>query len=553
MKNSITYLLLFFGLFINTAFCQSFQWAKSIGGTANDGTSFLALDPSGNIYTGTSCMYPTTYFNSDTFAIDGFNDIFLSKYDNNGNKIWIKQFGGPNGNMVNIKQDGFGGIIYDGFSNTIISAGTFIESSNFGCTTLSTLVEDRQIFLTKTDLNGNCLWSKQAGGTLDDFGYSVTSDINGNIFLVGSVLDSAYFDTIHVARGGILAKYDINGNCLWAKNIISYTNTLGNMGSSIKIGEIRIDNNELYLIGSNVEDTLTIDNSVLQQSNYYGKVIAKFDLNGNLIWYKQLAGPSSFGISALSTDALSNIYVTGSFSNGIAIFENDTITSSGSTDMFFAKYDTNGNKIWVTNPNASQNSYGIDISSDLDGNIYLTGAFKGLANFGSFVVNSNTNLDMFIARYNNNGVCLGISQSDNSEGDAIGTDGGGAAIVGGSYIGSTNFGMVNLTSFGNTDAFIAKHSAITGQGGNERIINNQLTIYTNPNKGSFRIKLPDEITNMQNAILLVFDQQGREVARFNLEEASESPRFDVNKTSAGLYTVQLVQGKKTYWGKMVVE
>jgi hypothetical protein len=66
-------------------------------------------------------------------------------------------------------------------------------------------------------------------------------------------------------------------------------------------------------------------------------------------------------------------------------------------------------------------------------------------------------------------------------------------------------------------------------------------------------KLPDEITNLQNAILLVFDQQGREVARFNLEESDESPRFDVNKTSAGLYTVQLVQGKKTYWGKMVVE
>ncbi|MBK8873163.1 MAG: T9SS type A sorting domain-containing protein [Bacteroidetes bacterium] len=550
LLSKIIFILLLLPSFANS---QSWQWAKGNGGTGNDGASQLAIDPNGNIYSGVSSMYPTTYFGTDTFTISGFNDMFLVKYDNNGNKLWINQYGGPNVSMINIKQDGISSIIYDSFSNSIISAGVFIESSDFGCTILSSTLEDRQIFLLKTDLNGNCVWSKQAGSFSDDFSYSSAADGSGNIYLTASVRDSATVDTSQVARGGVLAKYDSNGNWLWAKNIFSYTNALGIWGSSIQVGKIIIYSNELYLVGRNIVDSLTIDTAALQLNNYYGNILAKFDLSGNLIWYKYFAGPTSYYIPTLSIDISGNCYITGTFNNGTAIFQTDTIYSTGNADMYLVKYDSNGNKIWLNHASSTLNAYGIGLSADVDGNNYLTGTFSVNANFGAFNISANTSFDMYIARFNSNGDCLGVRQCDNTSGGAIVSDGSGNAIICGSFTNTTNFGSVNLSSYGNMDAFIAKHDIITGIGGDGRIANNQLIIYTNPNAGRCTIKMPDKLLNEKDLVLTIYDAIGRQIHEFKVSSADGKINLNLEEESKGIYAVTLGNSKVMYYGKIVLE
>jgi hypothetical protein len=552
MKNNFYYITLMLCLFASTVFSQTFQWAKSMGGTGNDASSHLTIDPNGYIYAGISCMYPTAYFGTDTFTISGFNDIFLAKFDNYGNKVWIKKYGGPNWNMINIKQDFFREIIYDNFSNSIISTGTFVESADFGCSTLSSTLQDRQIFLLKTDLNGNCLWSKQAGGFSDDYGYGLTTDAAGNIYLVASVRDSAYFDTIHVPRGGILAKYDSNGNCLWVKNTFSYTNTNGYWGSSVNVGSMKIYNNELYLVGTNIDDTLTIDTALIQLNNDYGNILAKFDLSGNLIWYKHFAGPTSFVRPSLSIDNFGNCYVTGAFYN-MAVFENDTIYAQGTKDMFLTKFDSNGNKIWLHQINATQDANGSALYSDGDGNNYVTGAFSGSANFGTFNITSNTNLDMFIARYNSNGDCLGVRHYSNSAGGAIISDANSNAIVSGGYSSTTNFGSINLSSIGNLDAFVAKHDVITGIGGEGRIANNQLIIYANPNQGKCNITVPDDFVHEKKLTLSIYDNTGKLIQQKTVEMNEGKIKLNLEAEATGVYNVALSNGKKSYNGKIVFE
>ena len=83
--------------------------------------------------------------------------------------------------------------------------------------------------------------------------------------------------------------------------------------------------------------------------------------------------------------------------------------------------------------------------------------------------------------------------------------------------------------------------------------NNQLIIYANPNKGTFNIKVPDGVTNLDGAVLIVYDNVGREASRFSLDNSSEHPHFDVANAASGMYIIKLIQGNKVYVGKLVMQ
>ena len=94
----------------------------------------------------------------------GGYDVFLSRYDNAGNELWFKTYGGNN-------DDWGGGVQKTNDSGFILVGSTY----SFGQG-----IED--VYLIKTDSNGDTLWTKTYGGLDDDWGGSVkqTSD-NGFI------------------------------------------------------------------------------------------------------------------------------------------------------------------------------------------------------------------------------------------------------------------------------------------------------------------------------------------------------------------------------------
>src|SRR4051812_42014328 len=87
----------------------------------------------------------------------------------------------------------------------------------------NTSVGHSDIFLTKYDANGNVLWAKSAGGTENDRAYSVATDAAGNVFIAGCFYSPAIIfgaDTLVNSSTDddiFLAKYDANGNVLWAR------------------------------------------------------------------------------------------------------------------------------------------------------------------------------------------------------------------------------------------------------------------------------------------------------------------------------------------------
>ena len=117
-----------------------------------------------------------------------------------------------------------------------------------------------------------------------------------------------------------------------------------------------------------------------------------------------------------------NSYVAGYFYSS-ATFGTHTVTGpSGTYDIFIAKYDSNGNCLWATSVNGSQDEDDVyDIALDANDNIYITGNYSGTATFGSYTLNSGgtgyTGCNFYVAKYNSSGVCQWVKDGGGNHQD----------------------------------------------------------------------------------------------------------------------------------------
>jgi hypothetical protein len=501
---------------------QDWRWANGGGGTNGGGGSTICTDNSGNTYISGVLWFPEAYFKTDTLTINGFSDLFLAKYDADGNELWIKQFGGYNDLGTD---DGTPRLAYDSNNNFVYMTGSFIGNCTFGQFHLNAASSsDHQIFLAKFDLNGNCIWAKSAGGSGDDACLGINIDQNGSILISGGVSNGGTFDTIQVPPGGILAKYDKNGICLWASRIV-----MGGTPQSIKIFDT-----DIFISGGFPNSIISIDTINFQMSTFYhGKFLARFDSTGNVKWAKIMGGPHDNGGKDLSMDGYGNCYIAGGFRNGYAIFGNDTIRND-TTDFYLAKYDQNGNFKWVRQGNTTIYATVSGNYSDAGGNTYITGVFYGNAYLENFNISSSTLGDMFIARYDSSGYCIGVEHIGQSIGVSVTSDSDANAYITGSFRNTVNFGATTLVSHGSSDVFVAKLDQITGITETKATENNQLLIYANPTTGKCNITVPDDFMNEKNLTLCIFDNSGKRIQQKTLEMNEGKIRVDLEEEAKGI-------------------
>ncbi len=251
-------------------------WAKQIGGTYYEGGGSILTDSSSNLYIagsfgGVVDFNPGVGINN-LYALS-WSDMYILKLDSASNFIWVKQLKGNSDD-----------IIYSiaNFGNAIYTAGSFQGTTDFdpgiGTENLTSL-GGNDIFIQKLDTAGNFIWVKRMGGISDEEGNSITTDINGNIYIIGNFNDTVDF----------------------------------NPGSGI--------NN-------------------LTSAGYYDVFIQKLDSAGNLLWVKQMGSANNdFGL-AITTSVDHKIYSTGCFSE-IVDFDpgvgTTNLTSAGIKDIFIQK------------------------------------------------------------------------------------------------------------------------------------------------------------------------------------------------------------------------
>ncbi|MBN2777865.1 MAG: SBBP repeat-containing protein, partial [Bacteroidales bacterium] len=122
-----------------------------------------------------------------------------------------------------------------------------------------------------------------------------------------------------------------------------------------------------------------------------------------LSWVKTAGGLDVDQINDITTDELGNIYIAGAYSLEMD-FLSTNLLSNGFKDFFVAKLDPNGNLIWIQSGGGPQDDEAKGIALDQNGNVYVTGIFRGQADFGTENHNSIGGTDVFLVKYNNNGV-----------------------------------------------------------------------------------------------------------------------------------------------------
>jgi len=168
-----------------------FQWVQTFGGTDGERDNRIAIDSSSNLYI-TGGFHGTKAFGSTTLtSINAGLDVFVVKYDKNGNFIWAKQAGG-------ILDDRANGITVDPQQKIYIT-GEFRDYAYFGTDTVNNNggPGGRDVFVAKMNTAGNWQWVKKAGSKDGgERGNGICSNKKGNIFVTGQFADTAKFGPV---------------------------------------------------------------------------------------------------------------------------------------------------------------------------------------------------------------------------------------------------------------------------------------------------------------------------------------------------------------------
>ena len=392
------------------------EWIRQLGTTSYDGGFGVSVDGSGNAY-----VTGYTYGSLDGNTNAGSYDIFLTKYDTDGTKLWVEQLG-------SISDDRSVGMSVDGSGNAYVTGwthGSLDGNPNAG---------NYDMFLTKYDTDGTKLWTEQLGSAGYDSGTDVSVDDSGNVYVTGWTNGSLAGNT---SAGGIdllLAKYDKNGSKLWTKQLGS---TSDDKGCGVSVD----DSGNAYITGYTYG---SLDGNT--NAGYADMFLAKFDTDGNKLWIEQLGTDSYDNGNDISVDDSGNAYVT-----GITYGSLDSNTNAGSADLFLTKYDTNGIKLWTEQLGSAGDDYGSGVSVDGSGNAYVTGrtldSLDGNTNEGSY--------DILLVKYDTNGTKLWTEQLGSAgfdSGSDVSVDDSGNAYITGYTTGSLN-GNPNA---GGYDMFLMK-------------------------------------------------------------------------------------------------
>lgn len=396
-------------------------WAQSAGGTSRDRGSGLGVLTDGSFLLSGGFQETVTFGagepNETTLTSDGVRDVYVARYGGDGALSWVKRAGGAGEELAM-------GIALFGDASSVV-CGPFEQVATFGAgepaETELTSDGSNDVFIARYNADGTLAWAKRAGGTEWETCRGITSLSDGSSVISGGFAGAATF------------------------------------------GE-----------GESNETTLTATGSVEGSLDVF---IARYGADGTLLWAKQAGGNASDianDVKRFNDDS----FALGGRLEGTATFgggeSGETqLSSLGSTDVFVARYNSNGTLAWVKAGSGAGGNQAWGVATYADGSSVAVGSYLESVTFGAgeanetVLSNPGQGYNLFVARYHPNGTLAWAKRA----GDAMSTVGrsvastsDGGSVVTGRFDGAAVFGSgepeeTTLTSAGGSDMFLARYAA----------------------------------------------------------------------------------------------
>jgi gliding motility-associated-like protein len=468
------------------------DWIDVINGGGYSGatTPVLTVNTSSNFGEGTYQCLVSGDFASNVDTNDVFLDIapnapFISDVVNCGpGAVTVNASGGTNGQYRWYTQAS-GGTAIPGEVNGIFTT-PFLTSTTVYYVAINNGVcegprSDVQVAISTCQPQPGLVWAQGMGvGTMangTNGGNTVLIDADGNLLVCGSFQGTIDFDngpgTVNLTAGGtdsFLLKMTPSGTLLWAKGI-------GGPGSgSDGVSEMSIDGTGNIYMSFTFNGTADFDpgpgvasltSTLSSPANKSDLAVAKYDRDGNFIWVRRIGGNNDERSGGLKADAAGNVYITGQF-RGTTNFNGSfprTALGANSTDVLFAKMDTNGTFIWagsIGSPLATAANLFSDGGSAIDidgtGNVYVSGRVYGPNTTVDFDPGTGTApqaiIDQagFVLKLDNIGVYQTHYIVEGAAGNVVSIDGSNNVYFTGAFTGTVDIdpgpGVFNVTGDG---------------------------------------------------------------------------------------------------------
>jgi hypothetical protein len=395
------------------ALAQNQYWLQQFGTSVNDGVVAIAADGVGGAF-----IVGETLGSLGGPSAGGF-EAWLARYDANGNRLWIRQFGTSAFDTAHMAApDGSGGVFVSGFTEGVLGAQSF---------------GGRDVFIARYDASGNRIWIRQFGSAGNDSGEALIADGAGGVFLAG--FTNGNLAAINLGEWDIfIARLDSGGNTAWIRQFGTPVTDFGSSLAPAFSGGV-------YVGG--------LTHGALAGNNFGGRDawIAQYDATGVRTWLRQFGTPGDEYIrrGSLASDGAGGVFAAGETQGSLGG------PSFGGSDAWLNRWDNSGDLIWSRQIGTSAFDSAFALSASPLGRVVIGGGTHGA--LGAPNVGGR---DAWLAEYDSLGSQMWLRQFGGSADDEVSALAPDQAAPPGVFVAGITSGSLGAPHAGGVDAYIAR-------------------------------------------------------------------------------------------------
>jgi hypothetical protein len=465
MKTAMMLTLLLTLSLIATAVAQPVVdtlWTRTYGGSNNDHARWIQQTTDGGYIV---CGYTSSFGG-------GHYDFWLLKTDADGDTLWTRTYGGGNRDEASyVEQTSDGGYIVAG------------HSLSFGS-------GDLDIYVVKTNVNGDAEWSRVYGTSDDDYGFCVRETEDQGYVVCGCT------GPMHLSADVWLLKLDIEGEIVWSR-------TYG-WGGAESANYVEQTTDGGYILGGWTSRSIYSEYSVL---------LLKTDENGDTLWSCHYGSEHSNGTRQLQQTPDGGYIVSAWYGVGPQTY-----------DYYLLKTDTDGDTLWTRRYGQSYWNMLRSFDQTSDGGYILGGCAIPGNNRDFYFVKTDANGDTLWTRSYGTAhfeECYAVQQTEDESYIAVGHTGTDPDL----------------------DIWLMKLGNVTEVNTGEVILPTVTTLHQNyPNPFNASTAITFSLAETGKVKLGVYDITGRLVTTLvdgQMDAGEHVVSWDASSVSSGVYFLRL--------------